>query len=352
MKRKGLWCLIQIGVFVVALSADFSAALTVVCSDEGVLQDGGGNPGAPQRRVQLSPAQSGGSDTLVEAGKLCDRGEYQQALAILEPLAAGTPNLTDPWRVWLLLGPVYEDLGRYQEAQRAYQSVISLFKNQRGREREEAAALDNLGSLYFNAGQTEMSKRLRLRVLKVYQEAGDHAGLVTVYNNLAAIALQQRRFDEARKWIGHALAEVKLSPQVSADNRAAMESNAGLISLHDHEYQQALEYYQAALRAWVGQHGMNHQLTGWGYVLCGRAHALLGDTQEGLAEVNTGLGMIEKAVGRNVPLYFAARMAYADTLSAAGSVREAKAVRSLTVRSIESFQRISSGHAISADAFR
>jgi tetratricopeptide (TPR) repeat protein len=302
--------------------------------------------------AQLSQAQSSGRDRLHEADKLSDRGEYEKALAILEPLASSPPDVPDPGTIWLLLGSVYKDLGRYPEAQRAYQSAISLYKKKRGREREEAAALDHLGSLYFQIGQLEMSKRLRLRVLQMYQETGDHALLVVVYNNLVATALQRRRFDEAREWIGHAFAEAKLAPQVSTDTRAAVDNNAGSISLHDHKYQQALDYYQAALQAWVEQHGMNHQLTGWGYVSCGRTRTLLGDTQEGLAEVKTGLGMIERAVGRNVPVYFDARMAYADVLSAAGAVSEAKAVRSSTIRSIESLHRTSSKYAISADAFR
>jgi len=97
---------------------------------------------------------------------------------------------------------------------------------------------------------------------------------------------------------------------------------------------------------------MNHKLTGWGYVPCGRTRALLGDPQQGLAEVTTGLSIIEKSVGMRAPLYFASRLAYADVLSAAGSTREAKEMRSTVAQSLESFRRATAGFPVSADAFR
>ena len=304
--------------------------------------------------VKLLPAQSDISTKLNDATDLWNKGEYRQALSILEPLvrSAGSQS-PEIGRVWILLGSVYQDLGRYAEAQRAYQSAISLFKGQPGREMEEEVAMDNLGSLYLDMGQPEMSKRLRLQVLRVAEAAGDHALMAKIYNNLTATALDQRDLKQARKWLGHAFAEIKLAPRLSADDLAAIHSNAGWISAHDHDYEQASKYYDKALRSWAEQHGMNHQLTGWGYVLRGRTRALMGNTSQGLEDVKMGLAIIENAVGTGVPLYFGARLAYADVLSAAGSAKEAKAIRSITRRSIQSFSHSNSSlYTISADAFR
>jgi hypothetical protein len=79
----------------------------------------------------------------------------------------------------------------------------------------------------------------------------------------------------------------------------------------------------------------------------------MGNASQGLEDVEMGLAIIEKTVGTDVPVYFAARLAYADALSAAGSKKEAKEIRSTTKRSIESFMHsTSSAYAISADAFR
>jgi tetratricopeptide (TPR) repeat protein len=303
--------------------------------------------------VQFLPAQSSPADQLVAAGALRDRGDYKQALAILEPLAQSAgPDAPDASRAWILLGSIYQDVGRYVDAQRAYQAAISAFKNQPDKEREEAAAMDNLGSLYLDMGQAEMSRQIRLRVLQLAKEAGDHAGLARVYNNLAVTAFQRNQVDEGRKYISQALQEVKQAPQVANDDLAAIYSNAGSLSMYDHDYKQALRYYEHARQVWIKQHGMNHKLTGWGYVLCGRVRALLGDPQQGLVEVTTGLSIIEESVGTRVPLYFAARLAYADVLSATGSTREAKEMRSTTAQSLESFRRATAGFPISADAFR
>jgi len=303
--------------------------------------------------VPLLPAQPSAAEQLVAAGTLRDRGEYKQTLAILEPLAQSTaPDAPLAGRIWILLGSLYQDLGRYADAQRAYQTAISVCRNQPGKELEEAGAIDNLGSLHLDMGQPEMSKRLRLRVLQIVKEAGDHASLARVYNNLAATAFQLKQVEEGRKHIAHALREVKLAPQVVDDDLAAIYSNAGWLSMHDHEYEQALRYYERARQVWLNHHGTNHQLTGWGYVLCGRTRAFLGDSQQALMEVTTGLSIIEKSVGTRVPLYFAGRLAYADVLSAAGSTREARQMRSVAVQSLESFRRATAGYPISADAFR
>lgn len=187
--------------------------------------------------VQFLPAQSSPADELVAAGALRDRGDYKQALAILEPLAQSTgPDMPSAGSAWILLGTVYQDVGRYVDAQRAYQSAISAFKNQPGKEREEAAALDNLGSLYLDMGQPEMSKQIRLRVLQVVKETGNHAGLAKVYNNLAATAFQRNRVDEGRKYIFQAFREVKQAPQVANDDLATIYSNAGWLSMYDHDY--------------------------------------------------------------------------------------------------------------------
>ena len=303
--------------------------------------------------VQLLAAKSNVIGTLNNADELRSEGKYGQALGILEPLVRS--NTLEPWetgRVWIVLGFVYQDLGRYREAQRAYQNAISLFKNQPGRQREEAAAIDSLGSLYLEIGQPEMSKRLQLQVIKVAAAIEDHAALGRSYNNLAVTALRQRDWKEARKWLDSALAEIKLAPKVRGDDLAAIHSTAGWLSAHDHDYEQALKYFDAALESWTKQHGMNHQLTGSGYVLRGRTLAFMGNARQGLEDVKTGVAIIEKTVGTNVPIYFAARLALADALSAAGSAKEGKAMRATAERALESFRSTGSQYLISVDAFR
>lgn len=303
--------------------------------------------------VQLLQAQSDIFSTLSHANELSSKGDYGEALRILEPLVQSkTVEPAETGRVWIQLGSVYQDLGRYPEAQRAYQTAISLFKNRPGREREERVALDDLGSLYLDLGQAEMSRRLRLQVLKSAAATEDHAAVARAYNNLSAASIQQRDWKEARKWLANAQAEVKLMPKVRADDLAAIHCNAGWLSEHDHDYEQALKYYEAALQSWTEQHGINHQLTGSGYVLRGRMRTLLGNTREGLEDIEKGAAIIEKIVGTKVPIYFAARLAYADALSAAGFTKEGKAIRSSAKHSLESFRSTSPQFPISVDAFR
>src|SRR5215470_7553591 len=232
--------------------------------------------------AHLLAAQANAPNPLESADALRNRGEYGEAIAVLESFVQSVQldrsEAGDSAPAWILLGSAYQDVGRYLEAQRAYQHAISITRDRPGHEREQAVALDNLGSLYFESGQLEISKRLRLRVLKIAQKSGDHAFLARIYNNLTAVASQQKEISEARKWIAHALAEIKLVSQVDADDIAAISSNAGWLSIRDRDYQQASDYYEAALQSWIEKHGMNHQLTGWGFVLRGQVRALRGDT--------------------------------------------------------------------------
>ena len=302
-----------------------------------------------------APAQPGGSEQLLLASRLRDRGEYQQAVALLESLVRASTRLgaVDTGNAWVLLGSTYQDLGRYVEAEKAYQNAVSILTSQPAGERDLAVALDDLGSLYHDIGQPEISRKLRLRVLAIFRAEGDHAEIARVYNNLAAIALDKHQYHEAQTYLDQAFAEVKLSSPPNPTDVAAMYSNAGWLAFHGKDYHQALADHEIALRLWLQVHGSEHPLTGWGYVLCGRARLALGENQRALEDVQTGTAILDRTDGAKRSMYLSARLIYADVLRASGSTQEAKTVRAQTLRSLDSLRRSqSSAYAISADAFR
>ncbi|HKF20669.1 MAG TPA: tetratricopeptide repeat protein [Candidatus Angelobacter sp.] len=302
-----------------------------------------------------APAQTSGTEQLLLASRLRDRGEYQQAVVLLEPLVRASSRLgaVDTGNAWVLLGSTYQDLGRYVEAENAYQNAISILKSQPAGERDLAVALDNLGSLYHDIGRPEMSRKLRLRALTIFRAEGDHAEIARVYNNLAAIALDNHQYHEAQSYLDLAFAEVKLSPLPNPADEAAMDSNAGWLAFHGQDYPRALGDYETALRLWLQVHGSEHQLTGWGYVLCGRARLALGENRRALEDVQTGIAILERTAGAKGSIYLSARLIYADVLRASGSTQEAKTVRAQTLRSLDSLRRSqSSVYVINAEAFR
>lgn len=305
--------------------------------------------------LQQLSAQSSGTEKLLQASRLRDRSEYQQAVALLESLVRPASGLgaVDVGNTWILLGSTYQDLGRYPEAENAYQNAISILKAQPGSEEYQAAALDDLGSLYRAVGQPKMSRKLRLRVLKIFQAEGDHAGIARVYNNLAAIALEENKLHEAQTYLDQAFAAVKLAAPPNSPDLAAMYSNAGWLAFHAHAFDHALQDYELALQLWLQVHGAEHELTGWGYVLRGRARLALGDKQNALEDVKTGTAIIERTEGAKGSMYLSARLVYADILQAAGSTQEANTLRRETLRALDSLRRTqSSAYIISAEAFR
>jgi tetratricopeptide (TPR) repeat protein len=170
---------------------------------------------------------------------------------------------------------------------------------------------------------------------------------------LAAIALEENKLHEAQTYLDQAFADVKLAAPPNSPDLAAMYSNAGWLAFHAHAFDQALQDYELALQLWLQVHGAEHELTGWGYVLRGRARLALGDKQNALEDVKTGTAIIERTEGATGALYLSARLVYADVLKAAGSIQEAKTLRRETLRSLDSLRRTqSTAYVINAEAFR
>ena len=90
----------------------------------------------------------------------------------------------------------------------------------------------------------------------MFQARGDYAGSARAYNNLAAIALDEKQLRKARAYVNQALSEANRATQMFPDDLAAIYDNAGWLSSHNHEHQQALRYHEQAVQmagaAWDG----------------------------------------------------------------------------------------------------
>jgi tetratricopeptide (TPR) repeat protein len=221
-----------------------------------------------------------------------DAKRYDRAEALLKRarVLAESDAVEHPrqlMEVWKYMGSVYRSAGRFEDAERAYRTLIDLSEATFGADKMDTAkALANLGGIlcqrksyaaaypylaravdtyqrihetgfaYFSVleslssaelylGQANSAEQHALLALSVVQKqpAVDCDILATAYNNLGQIYAQQGRYPEAERattrakeiWLG------TLGPNSS--KVAAVLSNLGALYVHEHKYKKAEALY-------------------------------------------------------------------------------------------------------------
>jgi tetratricopeptide (TPR) repeat protein len=266
------------------------------------------------------------SATIVRAAALNDRGEFRASILLLEPLVRSDARAlarNEAGVAWTLLGNAYQYLGEYQKARGSFEAGIRFLKDSPEQARQYASALDNLGSLELEDGQTESAKVLRLKVKHLYETMGDHMGIARTASNLSLIALQQERYKDARAFLAEAFDEVGRVAVPNTDDMAAMYAIQGVIAAHDLGARSALEPLQHAIDLWERRHGPGYFQLGTAYLIRGQVYDTLGEYQQAKTDLRNALARLEQTTGTNSPLYLRAEISYARVLRDSGSKREA-----------------------------
>lgn len=256
---------------------------------------------------------------LVDAFALQRAAQSSKAITNAKTLiASGVLDELGTGRAWILLGLCYEDQGKFADAQRAYEQAIRILITQPQWKKDYASALDDLGHLYRTMGQWQAATDLRLKAIRVFEENSDHGGLARAYTSLSAVDLDQKHMRECRKHLKTAFEELNRSTDVDDDDRAAAYSIQAGLALHDQDVSQALAEYQHALELWRRNHGENHPLTGWGYILLGSAESEDGEPSKAEEVMQEGMAILDRTLGSGNPRYLEAEIAYARVLDQAG----------------------------------
>jgi tetratricopeptide (TPR) repeat protein len=275
---------------------------------------------------------------IVRAAALNDRGEFQASILLLEPLLrSGAHALArnEAGVAWTLLGNAYQYLGEYQKARGSFEAAIRFLKDSPAQARQYASALDNLGSLELEDGQTESAKVLRLKAKHLYETMGDHMGIARTATNLSLIALQQRRYAEARAFLAKAFEEANRVAEPNTDDLASMYAIQGVIAGHDLGARSALEPLQHAIDLWEGRHGPGYFQLGTAYLVRGQIYETMGDYQKAKTDLQNALARLEQTTGPNSPLYLRAEISYARVLRDSGSKREAAQLEAKATAALE-----------------
>lgn len=176
--------------------------------------------------------------------------------------------------------------------------------------KDYAMALDDLGGLYLAMGPADLAIQIKEKTLHLYKKIGDHEGTAIASSDLAGLALSQRRIRNGREYLELARKEEMLASALDDDNLAAISSMQGWLSQPQGDLSGSVTSYELALSLWHRRHGEEHASTGWGYILVGNIRAEQGQTASALADMQRGVAILDRTLGRQHPRYLMADIAY------------------------------------------
>jgi tetratricopeptide (TPR) repeat protein len=298
-------------------------------------------------------AQGEPQERLHEACVFEKQGEFDKAVNLAKELTDfGQSRGVVPGRAWILLGVVYRQQGRLAEAQNAFERSLRILDGTQF-VTDYADALQSYGWLYNDTGQFAMAGQMWRKVLQLRQKAGDHAGISRSFTSLAGLALAQNRVRDAKKYLQDAAEEAKLTRDLTDDDLAIGYETQAWLKLAEGHAAAAVAGYECSLELTKRIHGERHWLTGWGQMLRGKAYSESGNAGQALADMREGLGILEQALGRRNPRYFAAQIAYSKALNRAGLSAQAAQWRAAGEQAEKDFYRSQCvGCTINVAAFR
>jgi tetratricopeptide (TPR) repeat protein len=298
-------------------------------------------------------AQGDPQEQFHEACVFEKQGEFDKAINVAKELTdSGQARGVLPGRAWILLGVVYTQQGRIAEAQNAFERSLRILDGPQY-VTDYASALQSYGWLYNDTGRITIAGQMWRKVLQLRQQAGDHAGICRSLTSLAGLALTQGRVRDAKKYLQGAAQEAKLTRDLTDDDLAiGYETQAWLMLAEGHPGA-AVADYGRSLELSKRIHGERHWLTGWDYMLRGKAYSESGDADQALADMREGLSILDGALGRRNPRYFAAQIAYSKALGRAGLGAQAAEWRAAGEQAQKDFYRSQCvGCTINVAAFR
>jgi tetratricopeptide (TPR) repeat protein len=297
--------------------------------------------------------QGNPQEQLHEACVFGERGEFDKAIHLVKELTdSGQAGGVVLGKSWTLLGILYSQQGRFAEARNAFERSLRILDEPQF-VTDYADALQNYGGLYNNTGQIAIAGQMWRKALRVRRKAGDHLGISRSLTSLAGLALTKGQVREAKKYLQGAAEEAKLTHDLNDDDLAiGYETHAWLMLVEGHPAE-AVADYERSLELSKRIHGEGHWLTGWGYMLRGKAYSESGKADQALADMREGLRILDQALGRRNPRYFAAQITYSKALDRAGLQAQAAQCRATAEQARKDFYRSQCvGCTINVAAFR
>jgi len=229
------------------------------------------------------------------------------------------------------LGAAYYELGRYRDAQRAYEQSIHIRRLlAEDSTRDAARTLSNLGSIYLKLKLTTQAEQTLLRAVSIL-ESTDAASLTTAsgWLNLAAAYTSERRWEEAEELIRKALHARERTLGAEHRDVAMALNNLGQL-LHergrDSEAQPLLE---RAVGTWEQALGPDHPQVSIGLHNLAVVHMSLGARRPAEECFQRAIDIAMRSLPPDHPHLAAYRSGYAALLRKLDRKKEARRMEEL-----------------------
>jgi tetratricopeptide (TPR) repeat protein len=265
---------------------------------------------------------------LHDALVLENRGSFETAATVAKAVIdSGQLSGNELGRGYIILAVACRGAGDLASAQVAFEHALQVLEHDREHPEDYASALENYAGFYSELGQLDVSASMWRKAFHLRQGIGDHTGAALSLTRLADLALARNRVREAQRYLQEASDEAKASPDLIDDDKAFFFETQGWLAMAEHHAPAALADYQQALELVERSRGEQHWLAGWEHMLLGKAYAESGDFRSALANMQTGLTILDHALGQKNPKYFAAELAYSRVLDQFGLHAEAAQMR-------------------------
>lgn len=236
-------------------------------------------------------------------------------------------------RGYVILAAAYQGAGDLANAQIAFEHALHLLEHDREHAEDYALALENYAGFYSGLGQLDVAAPMWRKALTLRQGIGDHTGTALSLTRLAEFALARNRVGEARQYLQKASHEAEASPGLIDDDEAFFFETQGWLAIAEHQAPAAVTAYQHALELVERSRGEQHWLAGWERMLLGKAYAESGDFRSASANMQTGITILDHALGPRNPKYLGAELAYSRVLDHFGLHAEAAEMRAAAEKS-------------------
>jgi len=258
--------------------------------------------------------------TLPLNAQILTKDDLQKEIATYEAAARQTEasNLAalQAGRVWSHLGTLYQDAGRYEQSQLAFERAMRLLTIAPVSKADLAATIDGLGTLYLEIGNVKQAERAESKALKMREQAGLKSGISHSWYHLATLYLREHRSRKAKEFAERAVDAFFAHPNAAPEDKIGSLLVLASALCQSHAYPQAIAKLQSGLQMANETYGPEKLPTGLSAFFLGYADWKNGNTASASQLMQRGTEILGKELGRGHPVYLCVMTQYARFLRA------------------------------------
>ncbi|ELR72408.1 hypothetical protein C900_01564 [Fulvivirga imtechensis AK7] len=198
----------------------------------------------------------------------------------------------------IVIGEVYLQKGRNDLAMQFFEKALQQSKKDT---EDQAAALNNLGLVFWNTGNYYEAKEYILQALNIRKKiyGNTHEKIAASYNDLGLVSTDE---DAALENYEKSLAIYEKLYQSKEHRKIAQsKTNIGIIYRQMEFYGDAQNHFNDALKIWQSLHPEGHPNEGFILTNIGRTYQLLGDMDAAELHYGKALAIYKKHYGQKHP---------------------------------------------------